>query len=219
MDPSFVEKQEWYRTPWIAAEFNLLYRWHSLIPENLQLNGQAVSLVANYGLLRNEGLDAIFSAASQQSAGNITLNNVPDFMLPTELIMIEKGRQWCLPSYNQYRQQFNMDKLTQFSQFTKDTVLQSKLEELYGSVDQVELTVGLFAEESTGTTLTGALLTTMVAYDAVTQIYTNPLLAKVNYTAANLTTEGMARINKSKTFQDLMDRHSDKKTRVNLAIK
>lgn len=217
MDPSFAEKQTWYRTPWIAAEFNLLYRWHSLIPNHLLLEDEEQPLIANYGLLRSKGLDAIFSAASKQHAGNISLQNTPTFMLPIERIMIEKGRDWRLPSYNEYRTQFRMKKLTKFSDFTEDKELQLKLEKLYGHVDNIELTVGLFAEESKTYPITGSLLTTMVAYDAVTQIYTNPLLAKINYTEKNFTPEGMARINKTKTFQDLINRNMHKITKVSLA--
>lgn len=219
MDPNFAEKENWYRTPWIAAEFNLLYRWHSLIPDNLELDDKKEALVANYGLLRSHGLDAIFSAASKQNAGHISLQNSPSFMLPIERVMVEKGRSWCLPSYNQYRVQFGMDKLSKFSDFTSNQALQSKLQNLYGDVDKVELTVGLFAEESKSYPITGSLLTTMVAYDAVTQIYTNPLLAKINYTKENFTPEGMARIKTTKTFQDLVNRNMDKKTKVSLAAK
>ncbi len=219
MDPSFAEKEKWYRTPWIAAEFNLLYRWHSLIPNSLELNGGEEALVANYGLLRSQGLDAIFSAASKQQAGKICLQNAPGFMLPIERVMIEKGRSWCLPAYNEYRVQFGMEKLTKFSDFTADKGLQDKLKALYKTVDNVELTVGLFAEESKSYPITGSLLTTMVAYDAVTQIYTNPLLAKINYTKKNFSPEGMARIKKTKSFQDLVNRNMSKDTKVSLAAK
>jgi len=219
MDPSFAEKQDWYRTPWIAAEFNLLYRWHSLIPNSLSLNDKEESLVANYGLLRTQGLDAIFAAASKQHSGNISLQNTPNFMLPTERLMVEKGREWGLPSYNDYRTLFNMDKINNFSDFTPNRALQAKLKQLYGNVDKVELTVGLFAEESKSSPITGGLLTTMVAYDAVTQIYTNPLLAKINYTKENFSPEGMDRINKTKSFQDLVDRNMHKSTKISLAAK
>ena len=27
LDGSFAEKQDWYRTPWISLEFDMLYRW------------------------------------------------------------------------------------------------------------------------------------------------------------------------------------------------
>jgi len=103
--------------------------------------------------------------------------------------------------------------------FTPNRALQAKLKQLYGNVDKVELTVGLFAEESKSSPITGGLLTTMVAYDAVTQIYTNPLLAKINYTKENFSPEGMDRINKTKSFQDLVDRNMHKSTKVSLAAK
>lgn len=216
MDPSFAEKEDWYRTPWIAAEFNLLYRWHSLIPDYLNFNGQPQSLVANYALLKEQGLAAIFQAAASQTAGRIGLKNVPDFMLMNEKIMIQKGRDWCLPSFNAYRKKFGMEPLKAFSEFTNDPVMQAKLKALYKEPDNVELTVGLFAEQATGLTITGPLLTTMVAYDAVTQIYTNPLLAKVNYTEEHFTPLGMKWINDTNTFQDLIDRNTSKKIKVGL---
>lgn len=216
MDSSFAEKQDWYRTPWIAAEFNLLYRWHSLIPDALDLNGVNEPLIANYALLKNTGLANIFSAASKQVAGRIGLQNVPDFMLINENIMIQKGRDWSLPAFNAYRKSFGMSPLTSFAEFTHDPLLQAKLKSLYKEPDNVELTVGLFAEETTGLTLTGPLLTKMVAYDALTQIYTNPLLAKVNFTEEHFTPLGMQWIKSTHTFQDLIDRNMTSKIQVKL---
>jgi prostaglandin-endoperoxide synthase 2 len=37
---NFAEKQKWYRTNRISLEFDLLYRWHSLVPDELVLDGQ-----------------------------------------------------------------------------------------------------------------------------------------------------------------------------------
>jgi prostaglandin-endoperoxide synthase 2 len=39
LDPSFAERHKWYRPNWIALEFDLLYRWHSLVPDELRLDG------------------------------------------------------------------------------------------------------------------------------------------------------------------------------------
>ena len=36
--PGMAEKQSWYRTNWISLEFNLLYRWHSMVPENFVID-------------------------------------------------------------------------------------------------------------------------------------------------------------------------------------
>jgi prostaglandin-endoperoxide synthase 2 len=42
LDPSFAEQQNWYRTNWIALEFDLLYRWHGLVPDSLIVNKATV---------------------------------------------------------------------------------------------------------------------------------------------------------------------------------
>ena len=217
-DPAFVEKQKWYRAPWIAAEFNLLYRWHGLIPDHFEYQGGAQAFRQNHGFIEHEGLANILEAASQQIAGTISLGGVPNFMLPAERQMIEKGRAWGFNTYNKYREHFELKRLTSFEELTDDKALAKKLEKLYVNIDRLELTVGLFAEKSTGKTLTGELQTTMVAYDAITQIYTNPLLAKHNFTEQHFTRAGMERIEQTNSFQDLVDRHVNRLIKVSVAF-
>jgi len=43
LDTGFAEHQNWYRTNWIALEFDLLYRWHGLVPDSLSVNGTEVT--------------------------------------------------------------------------------------------------------------------------------------------------------------------------------
>jgi len=76
LDTSFVEKQKWYRTPWIAAEFNLLYRWHGLVPNAFKVSGKDESLVNNFDLLTKEGLSQLLKASTNQVAGKISLDNL-----------------------------------------------------------------------------------------------------------------------------------------------
>jgi len=216
-DPSFVEKQKWYRAPWIAAEFNLLYRWHGLIPDHFEYQGGSQAFRQNHGFIEKEGLANILEAATQQKAGTISLGGVPDFMLPAEKQMIDKGRAWGFNTYNAYREHFELDRINSFDELTDNKELATKLEKLYSNIDRLELTVGLFAEKPTGKTLTGELQTTMVAYDAITQIYTNPLLAKHNFTEEHFTRLGMERIESTNSFQDLVNRHIQKSVRVSVA--
>jgi len=216
-DPSFVEKRKWYRTPWIAAEFNLLYRWHGLIPDQFDYKGRAESFLQNHGFIEAEGLANVLEAASQQIAGTISLGGVADFMMPAEKQMIDKGRAWGFNTYNAYREHFELKKINSFEELTDNKPLVKKLEKLYGDIDRLELTVGLFAEKPNGKTLTGELQTTMVAYDAITQIYTNPLLAKHNFTEQHFTRCGLNRIEQTKSFQDLVNRHVKHPIRVSVA--
>jgi len=135
--------------------------------------------------------------------------------MPAEQAMINKGREWRLQSFNNYREKFGLSKLTSFEQLTDNTNLQKELKRLYGDIDNLELTVGLFAEDG-GITLTGDLQTAMVAYDALTQIYTNPLLANENFTDAHFTACGMERINKTHSFQDLANRNTNEQVTVSV---
>lgn len=215
MDNSFVEKQQWYRTPWIAAEFNLLYRWHGLVPDALKVAGRDESLIRNFDLLINEGLSSLLEAATLQVAGKISLDNVPGFLMPAEQAMINKGRDWRLGSFNDYRVKFGLSRIESFDQLTDDTNLNKRLKALYSDIDNLELTVGLFAEDG-GSTLTGELQTAMVAYDALTQIYTNPLLARENFCDKHFTAYGMERIDTTKSFQDLADRNTNRRVKVSV---
>ena len=38
--PGFADKQRWYRTNRISIEFNLLYRWHGLVPDKIILGNE-----------------------------------------------------------------------------------------------------------------------------------------------------------------------------------
>ena len=209
-DPSFAEGQPWYRTNWMALEFNLLYRWHGLVPDQLIANDAIVKHSFyrwNNELLEAQGLASIIGNASAQVAGRIGLGNNPDFLMGAEYQTIKMGRDFRLQSYNEYRQNFGLAKLRDFTELTKDKSLRQKLETLYGDIDRLELVVGLFAEDPQPGALFGSLMLIMVAYDAFTQIYTNPLLSKAIYTAETLTAYGLELIDTTSSIADLVRRN------------
>lgn len=97
VDIGWAEKEDWYRTNRISAEFNLLYRWHQLIPEALadgagELKHEAFRF--NNQILIDRGVDACMALASQQPAGAIALQNTTAFLLDADVGAVKKSRNW-----------------------------------------------------------------------------------------------------------------------------
>ncbi len=206
----FAEKQQWYRTNWIALEFDMLYRWHSLVPETINI-GQSQydhkSYRVNNALLESAGLGAAIHALSTQPAGKVGLLNTPEFLLPSEYITLSMGRTFRLRSYNEYRERFKLKPIRSFSKLTDNDELAQRLEDLYGSIDNLELYVGLFAESASGKKLFGDLMTRMVGVDALSQIFTNPLLSKYVYNELTFSKYGLGIIEETESIQDLVNRN------------
>lgn len=211
-DRSFAERQQWYRTPWISIEFDMLYRWHGLIPDTITIDGTLYDHTLyrfNNILLEAKGLNKIITASSQNSAGKISLQNVPSFMAGAESSMIQMGRDFRLASYNDYREHFGLKKINSFEKLTNNKKLSNELKGLYDDdISKLDLIVGLFAEKSNENKLYGKLMYTMVAYDAFTQIYTNPLLASNVYNKDTFTQFGLDLIDDTNSIQDLVDRNN-----------
>jgi prostaglandin-endoperoxide synthase 2 len=221
LDPTFAERKDWYRTNWIALEFNLLYRWHSLVPESLTVNGATVPASEyrwNNSLLEKLGITELINSASVQAAGRISLLNNPVFLMESEYRTIQMGRDFRLRSFNDYREAFGLSRLTSFEQLTRDVDVVGRLQSLYRSIDNLELVVGLFAEAPPPGGLFGDLMLTMVAYDAFTQIYTNPLLSRSIHTPEHLTPYGMKIIDDTTSITKLVGRNVRNDETVNAAL-
>lgn len=210
LDHRFAERQHWYREPWTAIEFDMLYRWHGLIPDSLRVDDKDYDQSQyrfNNALLEDAGLGTIIDAASHNAAGKISLYNVPAFMAAAEYANIRMGRDFRLQSYNAYRKQFKLPAVRSFMELTGDSGLATELEMLYGHIDKLEFIVGLFAERADGDQLFGKLMSRMVGYDAFTQIYTNPLLSTHVYTANTFSQRGLDIIDSTTSVQDLVNRN------------
>lgn len=225
IDPRIGEGKPWKRENWISLEFNLLYRWHAMVPEDLTVKGEAYPLARirnNPRLLLDKGCGAILSALSTRKAGRIGLGNshaifAQDFQVTntageTRTTTIEKetiamARNANLASYNDYREQFKMKRLTEYSELTDDADLQKKLSDLYGPIDNLEWYVGVFAERHAPGEIVGGLMLRMVAFDAFSHIFTNPLLAPAIYTEQTFSPAGMQIINDTTGLLSLIQRN------------
>jgi prostaglandin-endoperoxide synthase 2 len=118
------------------------------------------------------------------------------------------GRSFRLRSYNDYRERFGLERVRSFEELTADAATRQRLKALYpGGIDQLEYVVGIFAEDRDQPALFGELLTRMVAYDAFTQILSNPLLAREIHHARTFTQYGLDVIEATDSIQTLVDRN------------
>ena len=123
------------------------------------------------------GVAALIDDASRTRAGRVGPFNTDPALREVELASIRTGRALSLAPYNDYRELASFPRATAFDQISGDPQVQALLEELYGTVDRIELFPGLFAEDARPNSVLPSLIGRMVGVDAFSQALTNPLLA------------------------------------------
>lgn len=208
-------KRPWNKPNWITAEFSLLYRWHSLVSEDITWAGQpfkTANLQFGGDQLTSHGLANAFAWMSAQPAALLGARNTADYLQIVEQKAIQQARDNQIDSYNAYRVANGLKAVTTFEEISTRPGVADQLKALYGHVDKVELYVGLFAEDTAANSPLPPLILRMVAIDAFSQALTNPLLSQniwgdpVNQKAA-FTAEGLAAINATNTLRDLLVRN------------
>jgi prostaglandin-endoperoxide synthase 2 len=219
--PDLAERQRWYRTNWISLEFNLLYRWHSMVPENYRVGNKSYPLDAfrnNTPLAIQHGIGKLITAASTQRAGRIGLHNTHSYFfhpLPVgddnRSVMersIAMGRQARLRPFNDYREAFSMPRLRSFEELTEDSELQRELKDLYKDrIDDLEWQVGIFAEDHDEGFSLGRLMVRMVGYDAFTHALTNPLVSIYVHNEKTFSKVGQSVIEETSSLADIVKRN------------
>ncbi|QJU57840.1 heme peroxidase [Sphingomonas sp. AP4-R1] len=216
----------WNRPNWMTAEFSLLYRWHSLVPEELSWGGAPVNggtTLLNNALLIDAGLATAFAEISANNAACLGLHNSATFLWKAELSAVQQARDNRLASYNDYREAMGLKRKKSFEDVagtSSDPVakerrahLASELRGLYGDVDRIEFYVGLFAEPTEKNGVLPELIQAMVAMDAFSQALTNPLLSQHIWGDDRnkldaFTQIGLDAIVATKTLRDILVRNS-----------
>ncbi len=208
-DPSVAWTANWNRPNWMSAEFSLLYRWHSLMPDAIAWPGGAIPL-ADFSLdnrpLTTVGLASAFTAAAAQPAAALGALNTSDALLPVEMLAVGQARSNRLQSYNRYRVQYGMPAATAFSDITSDPAIAAVLQGLYPTPDDVEFYPGLFAEDRVAKSPLPGLLLRMVGVDAFSQALTNPLLSEHVFNADTFTPWGFQLIQDTRSLGDILAR-------------
>jgi hypothetical protein len=208
-DPSVAWDANWNRPNWITAEFSLLYRWHSLMPDVIDWPGQSIPL-AQFALnnqpLLDSGLGAAMKAAAAQPSAALGALNTNPAILWIEELAANQARLNHLASYNAYRVQFGMPPATTFSDITSDPKVEAALRALYPTPDDIEFYPGLFAEDRVDKSPLPGLLLRMVGVDAFSQALTNPLLSEHVFNAATFTPWGLQLIQDTHSLGQILQR-------------
>ena len=76
--------KRWNQSSWIAVEFNLLYRWHMLVPDTVTTDDGVVDskdfLRDNNELVLDKGIEWLMAQCSRSRAARIGLFNTPAFL-------------------------------------------------------------------------------------------------------------------------------------------
>jgi prostaglandin-endoperoxide synthase 2 len=226
VDPSITWDAKWNRPNWMTIEFTLLYRWHSLVPEQMQWNGQPIGteqMLLNNKLLIDGGLANALVQLSTTNAAHMRLGNIAWFLADAEKNGIEQGRINRVQGYNAYRRAMKLDPAKSFADIvgsSKDpteqarrTALADRLKALYGHVDNVEFYVGLFAEPCEKNGPVPELVLAMVAMDAFSQALPNPLLSEHIWNdqavrEITFSAEGLAEIDRTNSLRDILERQT-----------
>lgn len=95
MPIGLADRARWGKPNHIAIEFNLLYRWHSLVPDTLVFNGKEQNPAAFLHAPQNVvdiGPARLLADFSRERAGRISLMNLPRFL--TDKRPNGSGAQW-----------------------------------------------------------------------------------------------------------------------------
>ncbi len=226
VDPMAFVNEKWHRQNWMTAEFTLVYRWHSALPETLEYDGQPMAMIDTLwhnDLLIRKGLGPLFEETSLQKGSEISLHNTPEFLIDrAEIPTLELERMARMASYNDYREYCGFPRVTDFDQITSDPALQQELKDLYQDVENIEFYMGLMAEDVRPNSALQPLMGRLVGIDAFSQALKNPLLTENVFNEKTFSPVGWQIIQQPQTLSDLLHRNipeGDRRYQVTLTQK
>ncbi|WP_413802879.1 peroxidase family protein [Streptomyces iranensis] len=151
----------------LAEEFMAVYRTHPLLPDDVELcdhrSGRRTRALgfdevrgpAAEAVLRKTGLADTLYSFGIAHPGAITLNNYPHALRRCErdgeivdlpVVDLARARRRGVPRYNDFRARLGAPRIRSFEELSPDPDTAARLEAVYGSVSQIDTTVGLYAE-------------------------------------------------------------------------
>jgi hypothetical protein len=173
LGPSGVAAYRGYNAqvnPGLSNEFSTgAFRFgHSLLGNDVEFfdnNGKAIAeeielsdAFFNPAALEGKTIDSIFKYLSSDPASELdskVVGSVRNFLFGAPgqggfdlaSLNIQRGRDHGVADYNDVRAAVGLPKVRSFAEITRNREMQTKLQQLYGSVDKIDLWVGALAED------------------------------------------------------------------------
>ena len=152
----------------LTEEFTAVYRMHPLIPDdfsfrsvtdNHALEDRTFREIAGpnaLGVLDRLPLADLLYSFGTAHPGAVELHNFPKFLQEFErpdgkiqdlaAVDILRIRELGVPRYNEFRRLMHLKPAASFDELTDNPVWAAQIQRIYGDVERVDLTVGMFAE-------------------------------------------------------------------------
>ncbi|KAL9713581.1 hypothetical protein Ac2012v2_003192 [Leucoagaricus gongylophorus] len=148
------------------------------------------------GRFRDEDLANALQSATAEPAAAFGARGVPAIMRVNEIMGLEQSRRWGICSLNEFRKFLGLKTFSTFLEWNSNPEVADAAEKLYGDINNLELYVGLQAEETKplvegaglcpGYTSSRAILSDAIALTRGDRFFTH------DFTPYNLTTWGFA---------------------------
>ncbi|KAG9311348.1 heme peroxidase [Chiua virens] len=100
------------------------------------------------GRFADQDLARILQDGTERRAGAFRARGCPAVMRAIEMLAVEQGRKWGTCTLNEFRSFVGLRPYKSFEEWNPDPVIHNAAQELYGHIDNLELHVGLQAEET-----------------------------------------------------------------------
>ncbi|MEM7709567.1 MAG: peroxidase family protein, partial [Pseudomonadota bacterium] len=157
----------------LTEEFITVYRLHPLIPDDFYLRDARDHRLLDHlkfdalqgrhtsKVMRGTGLENTLYSLGTAHPGAVTLHNYPDALraftrqtadgdeerIDLSVVDIMRERSRGIPRYNAFRKGLHKAPITRWEDLNPDPETVRKLRDIYGSIDNIDTMVGLFAEE------------------------------------------------------------------------
>ncbi|XP_066280268.1 prostaglandin G/H synthase 2-like [Branchiostoma lanceolatum] len=210
-DPELLFEEKVQYQNRIFVEFNHLYHWHALMPDQFHIDGTTYDMedyLYNSHIVLKHGFNATVDAMSRQIAGRFGPRNIGPVNLKVAVETIKAGRKLRMQSLNQYRKRFGMPPYKTFLELTAgDAEMAAQLEEAYGDIDTVELYFGWAIENPMPGSVLSQMFVRMGSTFAFTGTLSNPICSPGWWKPSTFGGEVGFNLVKTTTLKDLFCRN------------